>query len=190
MSDRSLPSNGETPETNTGLQKHLGRRSILRKAAATTAAVSGLTGVTSVAASDYAETLNGYDITSYGDRDSWKHEYDDGKCRKAEVSIGSAIDGNSATYSDDPAPVMCNWCANAEGGNVTSDNLEMTVSIENTGDGWNISGAKTSKEEAPDDIAYEPSFDIGVSWMGFGFSYSFSENGTSESIDCDWHSVS
>jgi hypothetical protein len=189
MSDRSPPSKPEKPGTDTGLQKHVDRRSILRNAAASTAAVAGLTGVTSVSASDYAETLSGSNIDSYGDHDSWKHGYRDGSCGKAEVAMGSSIVESSATYSDDPAPVRCDWCVNTEDYAVI-DPLEMTVSIENPDDGWIFSDAKKSVEEAPSPYGFEPSFRVSAGWMIFDFGYEFSSDGTEERIEYDNHEVS
>lgn len=192
MFERSSDSDGEHSVEGTGSRKHFDRRSVLRKTAYTSAAAMGLSAVRPVAASDFAETLNGNDPDSFGDHDS-ESLVDDGSdisCSTVELAQGAAMDGTT-TYADDPAPLMCNWSAqvNSSAGTTVIDDLEMTVSIDNAGVGWNISDAKKSKRKAPEENGFEPAFSVSVGYM-VNFGLSFSPTGSESTIDWSNHSVS
>lgn len=193
MFERSSDSDGDQGVGETGLQKLVDRRSILRKTAYTSAAATGLSTVRPVAASDFAETLNGNDPDSFGDHDSQslKDDGTDIACSTVELAQGAAMDGTT-TYADDPAPLMCNWSAqvNSSAGTTVIDNLEMTVSIDNAGVGWNISDAKKSKREAPQEDGFEPAFGVSVGLFGGSFGLSFSPTGSESTINWSNHSVS
>jgi len=189
MPERSADRTDGEKGDATGFEKMMDRRTILRNTAIASVATTGLTAVPSAAANDYAETLNGSNPESYGDYDNWQHSNSDHCGDEGELAIGSAIDENSATYSDDPAPVMCNWAAKATQGCVRIDNLSMTVSVNNTGNGWNISDAKKSKREAPEQHPYEPAFTVSIGYIA-NFGLSFSSSGNESRIDYGLHSVS
>lgn len=191
MFERSSDSDGGHDGRKTGLRKHLDRRSVLRKTAYTSAAAMGLSTARPVAASDFREILDGSDPDSNGDhvRKSLIGA-NSTECTEVELAIGSAMDGTT-TYADDPAPLMCNWCAqiNSSAGSTTIDNLEMTVSIDNPGVGWNLSDAKESLREAPFRDGFEPSFDVSVSLFFASFGLSFSPDGSANDISFGPESV-
>jgi len=175
----------ETAESTTGRKPTLSRRSILRKSVFASTVTAGLASVQNAASSHTVETLNGSNTESEGAYDEWLAK--DGDCGRAELAIGSAIDEDSATYADDPAPLTCDWAAKSHDCEQI-DNLTMTVSIENTDD-WNISDTKKSKREAPAEEMYKPSFGVSVGYIA-GFSLGFSSDGTDTGVQYDKNEVS
>lgn len=194
MFERSSDSDGERGVGETGLQKHVDRRTVLRKSAYTTAAAAGLSTVRPVTAADTRELLYGGSPESFGaqDLDQLKGA-NDTECTEVKLAIGSALVGNE-TYADDPAKVMCNWCAqiNSSAGHTEIDNLEMTVTIDNNdvnNTDWKVHDARKSLREAPQTDGFKPAFSVSVGYF-VNFGLSFSASGTESTINWNPESVS
>lgn len=191
MSDRPFDSDGAQNDGKTGLRKYVDRRSILRKTAYASVAATGLSTVRPVAASDFRETLDGSDPDSFGDHDRKQLlGGNDTECTDVELAIGSAMTGDT-TYADDPAKVICNWCAQIidSAGHTEIDNLEMTVTIDNHDIGWEVNDARKSIREAPRTDGFEPSFSVSVGYL-VNFGLSFSSSGSESVIDWNPSNVS